>query len=286
VLGQIKVVEFKVNNHHMATHCLLVNHNWQTWIDKDHPSFSFLYYTHFTDAIIAHLPPGSKALLIGLGGGTVAKQFEAHNVAYDVVEIDGRLPALAKEYFGLKGTGNVFIDDGRHYLNKCKQHYDLVIIDALLGESVPSHLLSVECFSIIKKLLTPSGKIFIEFDGIEENDKGIAQQLLYNTIKAAGFNCQAFSSIAPEQHGDIMYLASMGTVTDLDTATIAGDFYYTYSGPLKQFKTTLATSTTELVTDNRPVLDYYLRNHMANFRSEMIKKQNLSFMEDDMAFYY
>lgn len=288
MLGQIKVLEFKTNAryHTLTTRNLLVNHNWQTWIDKDNPSFSFLYYTHFTNAVISHLPKHSKALLIGLGGGTVAKQLEANNIAYDAVEIDGRLPELAKQYFGLKGTGNVYIDDGRHFINKCKEKYDLVIIDALLGENVPSHLLSVECFKTIKNLLTANGKIFIEFDGIEDNDNGIAQQLLYNSIKSVGFNCQTFSSIAPAKDGDIMYLASMGTVNDFDTASIVSDFYYTYSGPMEKFKVKLTEPTTELLTDNRPALDYYLRNRMIKFRSELLKKQNKSFLDDDMIFYY
>ncbi len=288
MLGQIKIVDFKTNanGHPMTTRSLLVNHNWQTWIDKDNPSYSFLYYTRFTNAVISCLPQGSNALLIGLGGGTVAKQFEAHNIAYDAVEIDGRLPKLAKEYFGLKGTGNLIVDDGRHYINICKKKYNLIIIDALLGENVPSHLLSLECFNSLKGLLAQNGKIFIEFDGIEDNESGMAQRLLYHTIKTAGYNCQLFGSIAPKLDGDVMYLASQGTVNDFDTAQVHKDFYFAYEGPLKNFKISLDNEPSELLTDNNPALDFYLRQRMVNVRDEILKKQNQSFLDDDMIFYY
>jgi len=288
MLGQIKIIDFKISlqNHNMVTRSLLVNHNWQTWIDKDNPAYSFLFYTRFTNAIITNLPKGSSALLIGLGGGTVAKQFEAAGIAYDAVEIDGRLPEIAKKYFGLKGTGNLVVDDGRHYLNVCKKKYDLIIIDALLGENVPSHLLSYECFTTIKHNLNPNGKIFIEFDGIEENEKGTAQKMLFNTIKKAGFNCQLFSSRIGDLNSDCMFLASEGKVNEFDSARINKDFYYAYEGKLNDFKAKFDEVPNELLSDNNPALDFYLRQRMINIREEMLKKQNNSFLEDDMIFYY
>jgi len=288
MLGQIKIVDFKVTlqGREITTRSLLVNHNWQTWIDKDNPSYSFLYYTRFTNAVISCLPKGSDALLIGLGGGTVAKQFEAHNIAYDAVEIDGRLPGLAKQYFGLKGSGNLIVDDGRHFINVCKKKYDLIIIDALLGENVPSHLLSLECFNSLKNLLADKGKIFIEFDGIGDNETGMAQKLLYHTIQKAGFNCQLFSSVAPDLDGDVMYLASLGSTSDFDTGQIKKDFYYSFEGPLKNFKIAFDKLPEELLTDNNPALDFYLRQRMINVRQDLLRKQNQSFLDDDMIFYY
>jgi predicted membrane-bound spermidine synthase len=288
MLGQIKIIDFKssAHNHNMTTRTLLVNHNWQTWIDKDNPAYSFLFYTRFTHAVINSLPKGSHALLIGLGGGTVAKQFEASGVDYDAVEIDGRLPEIAKKYFGLKGSGNLIVDDGRHYLNVCKRQYDLVIIDALLGENVPSHLLSYECFNSIKHILKPNGKIFIEFDGIEDNENGKAQKMLYHTLKKAGFTCQLFSSKPGDLNSDCMFLASEGSVTDFDTASINKDFYFAYEGKLKDFKASFSNEPEQLLSDNNPALDFYLRQRMINIREEMLKKQNMSFLEDDMIFYY
>lgn len=288
MLGQVKIIDFDYTymNYNIQSRVMLVNHNWQTWIDNRKRDFSFLYYTRFTKAVISSLPQGSKALLIGLGGGTVARQFEEHNMSYDAVEIDGRLPYLAEKYFGLKSAvANTTVDDGRHFVNICKKKYDLVIIDALLGENVPSHLLSLECFQKVKTLLNPDGKIFIEFDGIDEDEDGIAQQALLNTIRKAGFKCRTFSSYPQKMSYDMMYVATQDGATNYDTALIAKDYYYPFGGPLKMFEINLDINSKEIVTDNNPALDYFLRNRMITFRKKFLLKFNEEFIEDQMSFF-
>lgn len=287
ILGQVKVLEFKAGRGDKAVTArnLLVNHNWQTWIDKDDPSMSFLLYTRFTNAIINSLPEHSNALLIGLGGGTVARQFEVRNINYDAVEIDGRLPELAKKYFGLSGKGNMIIDDGRHFVNTCKKKYDLIIIDALLGENIPSHLLSIECFDKLKPLLTENGKLFIEFDGIKEGQKGEAQKLLLNTIEKAGYQCTVLSSIPGEQDADIMYLASMKPI-NLAEIKVKSDKFFEYDGGLDKFTVSLAHPSKEILVDDKPELDYLLRARMAFLRNDVLKQANKSFLDDDVLFYY
>ena len=287
MMGQVKVIEFPMttNGRSFRSRSMLVNHNWQTWVDAANPDLSFLYYTRFTRAFIKTLPHGSRALLVGLGGGTVARQLEAAGVAYDAVEIDGRLPGLAQEFFGLKGTGNIIVDDGRHYINKCKQQYDLVIIDALLGENVPSHLLSVECFDRIKKMLTPAGHIFIEFDGIEDSTDGMAQRLLLHTLQTAGYQVQLYGSIPGKSDADVMYYASPHSMPNAGTATIDSDSYYPYSGGLDQFKIMLQHPVSEVLTDNNPALDYYLRDRMLRFRQSFLLKFNKDFIADNFEFF-
>jgi predicted membrane-bound spermidine synthase len=288
MLGQVKVIEFKegVRGQKHLMRSMLVNHNWQTWIDAEHPDVSYLNYTRFTRGIINNLPKDSKALLIGLGGGTVARQLEQAGVAYDAVEIDGRLPGLAQQYFGLKKKGNVVVDDGRHFVNVCKQHYDLIIIDALLGENVPSHLLSIECFEQMKRLLTATGKIFIEFDVIEKGEKGIAQKMLAYTIGKAGYRCDLFTSSPETNEADLMYVASLGASPDYNAIRIDSDYYYQYHGPMSDFRYQLTDTVAQVLTDNNPALDFYLRARMIAFRHDFLLKFNKDFMEDDMSFFY
>jgi predicted membrane-bound spermidine synthase len=287
IMGQVKVVDYtlSIQGQPVQARSLMVNHIWQTWIKADDPSFGFLYYTRFTDALIRDMPQGSKALLIGLGGGTVARQMEQAGVAYDAVEIDGRLPELAQEFFGLKGTGGIYIDDGRHFINTARSKYDLIIIDALLGENVPSHLLSLECFNRLKELLQPGGKIFIEFDGIVPGTDGNAQSALLHTIRTAGYQCRTFGSIPGQTDGDMMYIASLQDLAVLDSIRIQNDAYYPHSGTLSRFALSLPPSQ-QLITDNDPVLDYLLRDRMVYFRQHFQKRFNQNFIQDDMAFFY
>lgn len=289
MLGQVKVVDFDyvARQHTVKARVMLVNHNWQTWIDREHPDFSFLYYTRFSRAVISSMPAGSRALLIGLGGGTVARQLERYNVNYDAVEIDGRLPGLAEKYFQLKkAIASTSVDDGRHFINVCKKKYDLIIIDALLGESVPSHLLSVECFTKLQTLMNPHGKIFIEFDGINEGEDGMAQQMLLNSISKAGYQCRIFSSLPPKTDADLMYVATTDGNKTYDTAVIEDDFYYPIGGPLKKFEVHLDMQTAKVVTDNNQVLDFYLKERVAHFRQRYLLKYNEEFIDDQMPFFY
>lgn len=290
MLGQVKVVDFNYTESglNIPSRVMLVNHNWQTWISSKDKHFSFLYYTRFTNAVIKSMPKGSKALLIGLGGGTVALQLEQHGMSYDAVEIDGRLPELAEKYFGLQhAVANTAVDDGRHYINICKKKYDLIIVDALLGENVPSHLLSKEAFTKMKELLNPDGKIFIEFDGIRQEDDGLAQQMVYNTLNSAGFNTRIFSSSPKRTSYDIMYVATQNKNSSYDTVQILTDNYYPIKGSLKTFEVTemLTNPSVAVITDENPALDYYLRNGMVAFREDYLGNYNAEFLEDNMSFF-
>ena len=280
MLGQVKVIEFSSveKGKHYRNRSMLVNHNWQTWVDPTQPNFSFLFYTRFTKAVIDALPAGNKVLLIGLGGGTVAKQMEARGISYDAVEIDGRLPELAQEYFGLQKKGNIIVDDGRHFINVCHAKYDLVIIDALLGENVPSHVLSVESFEKIKTLLQPSGKVMIEFDGIDKGETGEAQAILYNTILQAGLHCATYGSAPHSEEDDVIYLASIQPALDVHPV-VDSDSYYPFHGPLDSFRIQLRPASTAVVTDNKPSIDYYLSARMMRFRQDFLKRFNETFLK-------
>ncbi len=288
MLGQVKVVDFTYENRKqkIQSRVMLVNHNWQTWVDRTVDTFSFLYYTRFSNAVISSMPRGSKALLIGLGGGTVARQMERYGVDYEAVEIDGRLPELAEKYFGLKhAVANTVVDDGRHYVNVCKKKYDLIIIDALLGENIPSHLLSYECFKQLKGLLNPTGKIFIEFDGINDGEDGLAQAALFNTIKKAGYNCKIYSSVPKRTDYDMMFVATTTADHSYDTAHVVSDYYYPIAGNMQKFEVSIDTNYTELITDNNPALDYLLKDRMVSFRQNYLLNFNKDFLDDDMAFF-
>jgi hypothetical protein len=60
---------------------------------------------------------------------------------------------------------HITLDDGRHFLNRCKKQYDVVVLDAFLGDSSPSHLLTRQAFAAIGKVLRPGGTLVINTFG-------------------------------------------------------------------------------------------------------------------------
>jgi len=53
------------------------------------------------------------------------------------------------------------IGDGREFLNRCAKRYDSVVMDAFLGDSCPSHLMTREAFEAIRRVLRPEGTLVI-----------------------------------------------------------------------------------------------------------------------------
>jgi spermidine synthase len=102
-----------------------------------------------------------RILMIGLGGGTVSAyigRFMRH-VQIDTVEIDPGVIAAAKRYFGIRETSRIrYLDgDGRVFLNRHKEPYDLIIVDAYHGGYVPFHLLTKEFYALVKERLKANG---------------------------------------------------------------------------------------------------------------------------------
>jgi spermidine synthase len=120
----------------------------------------FTYMLH--DLARAYTRRIDSVLCIGLGMGVVPTQFAREGVKVDVVEINPAVAPLAKAYFGCEPERfNLVIGDGRQFVNRSANRYDTIILDAFLGDSSPSHLMTSEAFSSMRQLLKPGGALVI-----------------------------------------------------------------------------------------------------------------------------
>jgi spermidine synthase len=107
----------------------------------------------------AHAP--RDAMLIGLAGGTVARQLSAAYgpIPIDGVEIDPDIVAVGRDYFGLDELTNVSVEiaDGRYALKTSERNYDLIGIDAYRQPYIPFQLTSREFFQEVAGHLSPGG---------------------------------------------------------------------------------------------------------------------------------
>jgi spermidine synthase len=106
----------------------------------------------------------ARALIIGLAGGTAARQLHAAypEVTVDGVEIDQKIADVGREYFGLtEDVANVTIADGRYALETSDATYDLICLDAYRQPYVPFHLATVEFFQLASDHLRPNGVVVV-----------------------------------------------------------------------------------------------------------------------------
>lgn len=106
-----------------------------------------------------------RVLLIGLGGGTIPKQFTTMypDTTIDVVEIDPMVVDVAKRFFYVTPSDRLrlHVGDGRMFLKRTTETWDLIIVDAYTtnryGDTLPPHMATREFFEVASQRLTPGG---------------------------------------------------------------------------------------------------------------------------------
>jgi spermidine synthase len=132
-------------------------------VDLRDPDALPVPYTRIMNAALLYPQNLRHVLMIGLGAGSVSTYLgrAMPDLRIDAVELDPGVIAAGRKYFGLKENGKVrFIEgDGRVYLNRSKDFYDLIILDAFRDLGVPFHLLTREFYDLVKARLAPGGAV-------------------------------------------------------------------------------------------------------------------------------
>lgn len=136
----------------------------QGGIRLDDPTTCTLPVTGGFHAIRAFRPePPQQVLLIGLGAGEVVRSFlkgfpGSHIQA---VEIDPAVLDVARRHFALPVTRRlrVTIGDGYAFLMRCRERYDLIILDACGPDGIPSQFCTRAFMDLAAARLTPRGML-------------------------------------------------------------------------------------------------------------------------------
>lgn len=107
--------------------------------------------------LAAHI--GNLAI-IGLAGGTVARQYSAvyGPIPIDGVEIDPEVVRVGQQYFAMDAPNlTVAVQDGRTWLARNVEHYDVIVLDAYRQPYIPFHLATVEFLRDVRNHLTLNG---------------------------------------------------------------------------------------------------------------------------------
>src|SRR5215213_5273755 len=111
--------------------------------------------------VTSRMPEPQDALIIGMAGGTVARQLTAAYGPIPItgVEIDPEIDDVAREYFALDELKNLneIVADGRYALRTSEATFDLVGVDAYRQPYIPFQLTSREFFQEVAAHLRPGG---------------------------------------------------------------------------------------------------------------------------------
>src|SRR6267378_3452064 len=149
-----------------------------------------------------------SALCIGLGMGIVPTQLAREGVKVDVVEINPAVVPVARKYFNCEPERfRVMIGDGRDFANRTTNRYDAILLDAFLGDSSPSHLMTREAFDSMRRILRPGGMLVINSFADFRAGSDFFAASLEKTLKAV-FKSVRVHAADPDETGNVFFVAS------------------------------------------------------------------------------
>lgn len=168
----------------------------------------FTYIYRFTK-LLKTLPEQNRdVLLLGLGGGSIAKHLTENGFDVDVCELDKRMEHVARTYFGLPKSVDVTIDDARHYIKTHNKKYDAIIFDTFKGEETPNHIITKESLLEVEQILKPDGFLLINSFNFIEGNKGLGMRSIYVTLNDADYHTSIWPTNENVYDRNLLFVAS------------------------------------------------------------------------------
>jgi spermidine synthase len=133
------------------------------------------------------------------------------------VEINPKVVPVGREYFDLHPEQmRITIGDGRYFVNATTNQYDAIILDAFLGDSSPSHLMTREAFANMRRILRPKGVLVINSFGDFAPGKDFFMGSLSKTLSSV------FASVRIHTtgNGNVFFVASQNPELALHPVSI------------------------------------------------------------------
>src|SRR6185369_14561248 len=127
------------------------------------------------------------------------RQLAQEGARVDVAEINPAVTSVAQRYFDLDPAQlHITYTDGRYFVNQsATAKYDAIVLDAFLGDSCPSHLMTRQAFSEMRRILKPDGVLVINtFCDVEPTGNDFFGASLSKTLASA------FPSVRIHNAGD------------------------------------------------------------------------------------
>jgi spermidine synthase len=180
------------------------------------------------------------------------------------------------KYFDLEPTKlNIIYGDGRQFLNQCQEKYDTISLDAFLGDSSPSHLMSREAFASMKRVLNPDGTLVINsFADLDRGEDFFAASLS-KTLASVFRSVRIHSG----RDGNTMFVASdradLAPVREFDFSRVHSSALWRVQEAYAGLRETDPARGIVLTDDFNPVEFYDAKNREALRRNLAMEVRNL-----------
>lgn len=150
----------------------------QSCINDDYSLTGMYYDTLLVSPYLVKEKP--EVLVLGNGTGTYATMMKDYlhcDCNITAVEIDQKIIDLSYEYFKMNKDVNVVCDDGRNFINRTKNNYDIILVDAYSSISAPFHMTTTEFFTLVKDHLNDDGLMMMNVNMRSENKGSVSEAL-------------------------------------------------------------------------------------------------------------
>jgi len=201
-----------------------------------------LSYTRSMMAFLLFLDDPRAVLMIGLGGGSVAKYIYRHlpRASVRVIEIDSQVLAIAHQCFLLPSGDDrlqVVIGDGAQYMGDTKVRVQLMMVDGYDAESQAAALTTTEFYRACLQGLTNGGVLVVNLWSGDRQFAAVLKRI--GEIFKAGILC-----LPAHKPGNIIVFAFRDKPLDLSWVYLeakAADLEQHYSLEFSAFVSALRT---------------------------------------------
>ena len=206
--GLLQVIQQKDGPHRYYLNDYLTQNTYDTNEQKSISMFTYMLH----GLARAYAPRVDDVLCIGMGVGIVPMDFARDGAKVDLVEINPAVVPVAEKFFNFdRSKVNLHIGDGRYFVNRSAKQYDAVILDAFLGDSCPSHLMTRETFAAMRRILKPEGVLVINTFADPDLQVDFFSASLYKTLT------NTFTSVRLHhgRNGNSLFVASARPQLDI-----------------------------------------------------------------------